>query len=136
MILCFWSCKKKDSTISNAPIIAFISQNPSIVNANKDSIIFTISYSDVDGDLGENNSNVDNLFLVDNRINITYKYRIKQLAPTGSKISIKGNLEVMLNKADITDNSASQTATFGIYLIDRAGNKSNVVTSGVVTVNK
>jgi len=129
------SCKKK-TTVSNVPVISFISQNPSVVKAYKDSITFTIGYEDADGDIGENNANAENLFLTDNRINITYKYRVKQLAPTGSAINIKGNLDVILKSTDITDGSSSQTATYSIYIIDRAGNKSNTVTSGIITVNK
>lgn len=127
--------QKKDAT-STVPVISFISQNPSIVKAYKDSITFTIGYEDADGDIGENNANAENLFLIDNRINITYKYRIKQLAPSGTAIDIKGNLDVVLKSTDITDSSSSQTATYSIYLMDRAGNKSNTVTSGTITVNK
>ncbi len=128
-------CKKK-TTVSTVPVISFISQNPSIIKAYKDSVIFTIGYEDADGDIGENNANAENLFLTDNRINITYKYRVKQLAPSGSSIAIKGNLDVILKSTDITDNSSSQTATYSIYLTDRAGNKSNSVTSGTITINK
>ncbi len=134
-LLIIGGCKKK-TTVSNVPVISFITQNPSTVKAYKDSVIFTIGYEDADGDIGENNANAENLFLIDNRINITYKYRVKELAPLGTAIAIKGNLNVILKSTDITDGSSSQAATYSIYLTDRAGNKSNTVTSGTITINK
>ncbi|MDZ4758126.1 MAG: hypothetical protein SGJ10_08310 [Bacteroidota bacterium] len=132
----FFGCKKKEA-VSNVPVITFVNAAPSTVKAYKDSVVFTIGYADADGDLGENSVNAENLFLTDNRINITYKYRIKQLAPTGAVIAIKGNLDVILKSTDITDStSATQTATYNIYVTDRAGNKSNVITSSAITINK
>jgi hypothetical protein len=41
----------------------------------------SISYEDGNGDLGENNANVTNLFITDNRVGIEYPYRINQLGP-------------------------------------------------------
>jgi hypothetical protein len=130
------SCKKDESTISNIPAIEFISVTPASVKEYQDKLIFSISYTDGDGDLGENNSAVKNLFLTDSRNNVTYKYRIQQLAPDGASIAIKGNLSVELNNTGITDGSNSQTFTYSLYVIDRAGNQSNIVTTSPVVVTK
>lgn len=103
----------------------------------QDSLVFNIKYRDNDGDLGENNPNVKNLFITDNRIGIVYDYRIQQLAPTGSAIAIEGTLQVVLNSVARTDTSlAQESATFSVYVKDRAGNKSNVVTSGAITIKE
>jgi hypothetical protein len=37
---------------------------------------------------------------------------------------------------NIINSTASQTVTYSIYVVDRAGNKSNVVTSDVITLTK
>ena len=122
--------------MSYIPAITFEGVNPNSVTAFRDSLVFTIGYKDGDGDLGENNANATNLFLTDNRINITYKYRLSQLAPTGSKIAIQGKVAFTLKSTEITDSSSSQAATYNIYVVDRSGNKSNTVTTSSISVHK
>lgn len=134
--IAFSSCKKDDATISDIPAIEFVSVTPASVTEYQDKITFTISYTDGNGDLGENNPDVKNLFLTDSRNNVTYKYRIQQLAPEGSSIAIKGTLSVILNNTGITNGSTSQTFTYSLYVVDRAGNQSNIVTSSPVVVTK
>ena len=130
------SCKKDDSSeMSAVPEIEMVSVAPLQPKEYSDSIVFTIHYKDGDGDLGENDPDVKNLFLTDNRIGITHQYRIQQLAPSGSTIAIEGNLNVVLNNLVITDSSSTQNANFSIYVKDRAGNKSNTVTTSTVTIH-
>ena len=130
------SCKKDQTVISAVPEITFLTVAPTTVIEFQDSLVFTISYNDGDGDLGENSADVKNLFLTDNRIGITYTYRIRQLAPDGANIAIQGNLNTVLKNIAVTDSSAQQQATFSIYVVDRAGNKSNTVNSPVITISK
>lgn len=130
------SCKKEPTEISDVPEITFVSVTPNAVKEFQDSLIFTISYKDGDGDLGEKSPDVKNLFLTDSRIGITYSYRIQQLAPDGANIAIQGNLNTVLKNIAITDSSNQQQATFSIYVIDRAGNKSNTINSSVVMISK
>ncbi len=131
-------CQKDDDPFANkVPTIELLSLTPQMVVEFQDSLVFNIKYRDNDGDLGENNPNVKNLFITDNRIGIVYDYRIQQLAPTGSSIAIEGTLQVVLNSVARTDTSfAQQSATFSVYVKDRAGNKSNVVTSGIITIKE
>ncbi|CAN5596970.1 hypothetical protein BH11BAC2_BH11BAC2_05220 [soil metagenome] len=134
--LFFGACKKDATDHNPVPKITFVSATPSTVQEFTDSLVLKIYYVDGDGDLGENNPDVKNMFVTDNRIGITYQYRIQQLAPDNSSIPIQGNLNTVLNNVSITDGSSAQNATFSIYVVDRAGNKSNTVTSGNVTIVK
>jgi len=129
------SCKKKDEQ-TNAPQIAFVSISPSSVVEYSDSVTITFSYDDFDGDLGENNPNISNLFITDTRNNVTYNYRISELAPSGSAIHIKGNLNAVIKNTAITDNSSSQSFIYAVYVKDRAGNTSNTILSSAITVTK
>ena len=131
-------CQKDDDPFANkVPTIELLSLTPQMVVEFQDSLVFNIKYRDNDGDLGENDPNVKNLFITDNRIGIVYDYRIQQLAPTGSAIAIEGTLQVVLNSVARTDTSlAQQSATFSVYVKDRAGNKSNTVTSGAITIKE
>ena len=130
------SCKKDEQPLSNVPELDFISVSPGTVKEYQDSITFTIAYKDGNGDIGENDPNAKNLYLSDSRNGVVYQYRVKELAPKGSSISIEGKLNIVLKNTGITNGSTSQSVSYSIYLNDRAGNKSNVVNSPAITVNK
>ena len=137
LLLFFISCKKDDEKSDNpVPVIEFKNVSPATVKEFTDSLVFTIHYKDGDGDLGENNADVKNLFLTDNRIGIKYEYRIQQLAPDNSAIAISGDLKIVLKNVSVTDSSSQQNASFSVYLVDRAGHSSNTVTSGNILITK
>lgn len=127
------ACKKED-VISDIPQIEFVSITPTTAQEYIDDILIVISYTDANGDLGENNPDVFNLFVSDNRNNIEYKFRIPELSPSGSQISIEGNLNIKINGSGITNNSTSQLVNYDIYTIDRAGNSSNLITTSSITI--
>lgn len=128
-------CKKDKIDLQDpVPQILSVTASPSTVREYQDSIVFVVGYRDGDGDLGENSPSAKNLFVVDERINITESYRIKELAPDGANIPITGSLRVVLPSTGITNGSTSQSATFTLYLRDRAGNESNHFTAPAITV--
>ena len=131
----FTGCKKDEAIDSNVPTIELESVSSTNV-LEGDPLTFKIKYTDGDGDLGENNPDAHNLFLTDNRVNVTYEYRIQELSPSGSTIIIRGHLNVELNSTAITDGSNSQSVTYSIHVVDRAGNQSNTVTSSAITIHK
>lgn len=132
-----FSCKKDDKVeISTTPAIEFVSISPGTAVEYQDKITIVISYKDGDGDLGENTPDVKNLFLTDTRNNVTYQYRVSQLAPSGSTIAIQGTLAVELKNTAITNGAASQAVSYLLYVKDRAGNASNTVTTSAITVTQ
>lgn len=133
--LFFVSCKKKKDSITD-PHIDFVSISPSSAVEYVNSITIAISYDDLDGDLGEDNANVSNLYVTDSRNSVQYNYRISQLAPDNANIHIKGNLNIVIKNTAITDGSSSQSVTYSVYLKDRAGNSSNTITTTAITVTK
>ena len=136
-LLLFGSCKKdKVDLLDPVPTILSVAISPSNVLEYQDSIVFAVTYRDGDGDLGENTPDAQNLFLVDNRINVTQGFRIRELAPSGSEIPITGTLNVVLRNTGITDNSSSQTFTYTLYLRDRAGHESAHFVTDQVTVHR
>jgi len=136
VVLIFSSCKKDEDGLSVVPQLTFVSISPTSIEEFGGPITFSISYQDSDGDLGENDPNVKNLFLQDQRNGITYEYRIQELAPQGADIAIIGTIDIVLNTTSITDGSNEQEVTFDIYAIDRAGNSSNTITSSPLTIYK
>jgi hypothetical protein len=125
----------KLTEISEVPEIAFQSVVPNVVTEYQDSLYFTVSYRDGNGDLGENNTDNNNLFIEDSRNQVTYGFRIQQLAPNNTDIAIKGNLKLTLPNTAIINGGASESVSYSIWVVDRAGNESNRVSSSTVTVN-
>lgn len=128
------SCKKNNDDLSTAPSITIQSLTPGTIKQFSDTLTMIIAYEDVDGDLGENNSTAKNLYVTDKRINITTAYRISELAPPGSSIHIKGTLKLLLTNIPVLNSANSESYNYEVYVKDRAGNMSNVVTSTTVTV--
>ncbi|MEO8087013.1 MAG: hypothetical protein ABI763_09350 [Bacteroidota bacterium] len=135
LLVAFTSCHKDSPIDSNTPTIELESISSNNIDEG-DPLTFRIKYTDGDGDLGENNADAHNLFLVDNRVNVIYEYRIQELAPPGSSLIITGHLDVELKTTAITNGSNSQSVTYSIYVKDRAGNQSNTVTTESITINK
>ncbi|HWB63633.1 MAG TPA: hypothetical protein VG603_09005 [Chitinophagales bacterium] len=135
-VLLFYSCKKEEA-ISTTPVIKFVSIAPNPAVKYQDTVKIVIAYTDGDGDLGENSPDVKNLFVTDSRNNVTSQFRISQLAPSGSNIIIEGNLDIILSpQGFVDDNDATETATYSIYVVDRAGNKSNTVQTSPLVINQ
>jgi len=134
-IVLLFSCEK-EQVISDTPIIEFKSISPANVQEYSDDIIIIISYSDGNGDLGENNPDIHNLFLEDNRNGIVYQFRIPHLAPDNNSIAIEGDFNITINGSGITDESSSQQVNYSIYVKDRVGNKSNTITTSNITINQ
>ena len=130
------SCSSDEELVSPTPAIEFISLSSSSVKAFSEPLVFTISYRDGDGDLGENDPDVKNCYITDSRNSVTYEFRIPELAPSGSEIIIDGDLNIELQSVGISDDVDSESATFSIYVTDRAGNVSNTVTSSSVGVSR
>ena len=134
-IVLLFSCEK-EQVISDTPIIEFKSILPTTAQEYTDDIIIAISYSDIDGDLGQNDPDIHNLFVEDNRNGIVYQFRIPHLAPDNNSIALEGDFNITINGSGITDESFSQQVNYAIYVNDRAGNKSNIITTSTITIHQ
>jgi len=132
----FISCSDDDSEVSNTPEIEFLSITPSSTTEFQEEVTLVIKYKDGNGDLGENNADVKNLYITDQRNDVVYSFRIPQLSPTGSSVAIEGNLDIDLNSLSVVGAGSSESVVFSIYVLDRAGNQSNTITSSAITVSK
>ena len=119
-IVLLFSCEK-EQVIIDTPIIEFKSISPATVQEYSDDIIIIISYSDGNGDLGENNPDIHNLFLEDNRNGIVYQFRIPHLAPDNYSIAIEGDFNISINGSGITDDSSSQQVNYIFHLLNSKG---------------
>lgn len=130
------SCKKEVVGISPHPYIEFVDIFPREVRQNSDAILITIKYRDGDGDLGDNNPDIKNVFVKDLRNNLFYSFRLKQLAPDDAKIAITGKMNINIGNTIMVSNADMEFAQFALMVFDRAGNASNMVLTDSIVVKK
>lgn len=121
---------------SEAPQISLEEVGPGTITEYQDSIYMRISFYDKDGDLGENFTDDPNLFVLDNRLGIAHEFRISNIVPGGAEVSIQGELEWTINSVYITGSESSEVVDYDIYVVDRVGNQSNILTTPGITVVK
>ena len=143
LIFLVFSCKtdEGDILLTEEPIIELIEVTPTSnqVQQYTDELIFKISYSDGDGDLGTNDPDIPSIELVDSRDPsvLTFNYHLSPRAPEGTNIKITGELNIVLDHTILIDeNNDSEKTTFKIRLKDRAGNWSNEVETSEITITK
>ena len=138
-LLILWTGCKQDELpndiLSPIPQISLIDVSPTSVQALDDEIRFEVQYQDGDGDLGSSDD-TKNLFIQDLRIDNPHTFHLQQLAPDGANVPIQGTFVVTLPFTILTDNATEQNVRFEIYVVDRAGNQSNILTTPEIVVSK
>ncbi len=134
----FVSCNRGQK-YSKIPDIKFISlSSDSIKRLTNDSILIYCSYMD-DGDIGIS-ENAGNVTLQDSRDTIKYKYGFPKInAEYISSKGVKGNFLITFLGAGINvkdTNNSRETFHWDIQVTDKAGNKSNIVSTSDFTVLK
>ena len=102
----------------------------------QDNLMVQFSYEDGDGDLGNADPDINSIFVKDARLEREEGYYVAPIAPVGAEISIRGSLNLILEKTFILGNAAQEKTTFSIYLVDQAGNQSNTIETGPITIIK
>ncbi len=104
-----------------------------------DGLQVTLRYQDGDGDLGyEGTEKTTNLFVTDTRAAFennparTTAYSIPNLTPETRKPSIQGQITITMLTPPWEP--TEEPCVFEIYMVDRAGNVSNVIQTDPITV--
>jgi hypothetical protein len=124
------------------PFIEFLSISkdtmPRLASTN-DSVLVTLGFTDGDGDLGSEESD---LFYIDDRDGLEFPGIIPKVPPLGASNGIKGEISFIIDNSccDYPDSFLSaneceetfpsfplDTINYKVYIVDRAGNKSNIV---------
>jgi len=134
------------------PHIEFVSLSPNNIK-DRDSFDITIRFTDGDGDLGSHVDDSDNVIMGDSMHNLyvyenrpnpdslypnPYPNRINNLTPNTKNPSIQGTIVIKLSYIERLDpdNNPSETFDYDIWLYDRAGNKSNIITTSKLTITE
>ncbi|HMQ08163.1 MAG TPA: hypothetical protein PKC30_12745 [Saprospiraceae bacterium] len=132
------------------PEIDFVGFSKSTMNQgglNNDSTFMTISFQDGDGDIGHPaNSTMRSLFIIDKRTgNIYNQFKVPEIPEQGVGNGVRGEITVLMYTTccifpDLIPpcSAPSQFPTndlsFEVYLVDRAGNESNRINTGIINL--
>jgi hypothetical protein len=131
------SCKEVVNTTGNPiPRIAFVKIEPSEVKQFTDSLKITFSYEDGDGDLGNDNADINSLEVQDERLAKADYYYVPPMAPVDAKIRIKGQMTMNLRNVFLLGTGNIETTTFTVRIQDRAGNWSNPIRTPEITISR
>ncbi|MBC7425506.1 MAG: hypothetical protein H7321_03130 [Bacteroidia bacterium] len=136
--LLFASCSKKDPSLSesSAPFIKIISVTPTVIHEFKDSINILIEYSDINGDVGSTNPDVNDMAVKDSRLPKPDYYFVPPLSPPGSDIKIKGQMNIRIKNTFLIGAGGNENMTYELQLKDNAGNYSNTAVTPQLTITK
>jgi hypothetical protein len=125
----------------NEPEISFVSITPAVATQfTADEITLTFHYQDGDGDLGYEGDPTDNLFIEDMRAAYANdsarfnSYSFESLTPDTRKPSIQGEISIVLTTPPWEP--SQEPLVFSIYIVDRAGNHSNIIQTSPITVQR
>jgi len=130
-------------SFSEIPEIRFVAQSPDTVREYSP-VDITIHFQDGDGDLGAANANdtTFNFFAIDSRITEpingydgVIKATMPNLTPESRRPSIQGEIKIRLESMlRIDPESPGEVVRFRVYIVDRAGHKSNEVETDSILV--
>lgn len=146
------ACASNEPQFPVEPQIEFVSISPAVIKDNVTSFDITIKYKDGDGDLGYEDKYASertgaDLVLLDLRPEVAdpndeydgiWEYNLPNLTPESRNLSIQG--EITLNfpalPLKLDPLKPEEKLSFDVYVIDRAGHKSNVITTSEITVTE
>lgn len=135
MILALTACKKELADIMPIePAIELVSIGPSSVTEFEQPVLLRFSYKDGDGDLGQDDPDEYSLWVKDSRLNTADGYHIIPLSPPDIELPIQGELQVQLTPLFLLGNGSEEVMTYSFHVVDRAGHRSNEITSSPITI--
>ena len=138
LLILFFACKKKDNlVISDVPSIELVSVNKTEIKEFTDSLVFTVSYRDGNGDLGTESPDSTVIEIIDSRDpqNLVFGYHLSPRSPNGTSLIVQGQLQLVLKNIIILNSAnTSESTTFSIRIKDRAQNWSNRVETGEISI--
>ena len=139
-LLLIFACNN-DPGFSDEPTLTFVDIQPRFPRQFRDTINITVSFTDGDGDLGDDNNEVKNIFVIDNRSWLTEEqsqlfFTVPNLTPNTKNPAIQGTITVQIPPTIIRPGMGltEEATTFDVFVIDRSDNESNRVTTDSITV--
>ena len=102
----------------------------------------TFEFTDGDGDIGTETGDTTNNMFVDEielangirQTPVPHEYKIPYITPGGSNQSLKGEIDVEVEIFKSFNPPTYDTVIYEIYIVDRANNKSNIITTPIIAL--
>lgn len=146
--ICLYNCASAPK-FGPEPTLEFVSISKATMEQgffNNDSVTLVLNFTDGDGDIGGLDGQIEqNLFLIDNRTeSIADQFVVPTIPEQGINNGIQGEIRIRLYTTccliptipacESSPDFPLDTVTYDVYLIDRAGNQSNTVTTSLITL--
>jgi hypothetical protein len=100
----------------------------------QDVLTISIDYEDGDGDLGFADPDMNSIFIRDSRLTKYDGFYVGTIAPEGSSVPIQGTFNVEFPSLFLFGSGNAESATFYVFLRDRAGNVSDTLETSKVWI--
>ena len=132
------SCKKEEGVdvLAFEPSIEIVSLNTTNLIEFDDSLIITLKYEDGDGDLGRFDPDENSLYIKDSRLSKAEYYHIPPILADDDNLQTTGKIRVFIPTLFILGTDPVEKAEISLKVRDQAGNWSNEVKTGNITINR
>lgn len=129
-----WGCKKDSSNDPVKPELKLVSVSATNVAEFDNAIEIVFSYEDYQGDLGSSDPDALQLSVKDSRLENADGYHIPPMTPKEKELHIKGNYTLTLRPLFRLGDTGNETTNLTLTITDRAGNVSNAIETGTITI--
>jgi hypothetical protein len=130
------ACRKNKDDEPVNPTITLLSVSADSLVQYSNALQVTFSYEDIQGDLGHPNPDVFQLSVKDARLENPDWYHVPPMTPDLKELHIKGNYVLTLRPLFLLGNASIETTQLTIQITDRAGNRSNAIQTGTITITQ
>lgn len=137
-ILVFTGCSNNidDIAYSDVPEIQLIDLSHDSIRQYEDVLLIRIFYKDGNGDIGFEDPEEYALYVRDIRLETFDGFYVGPLAPPDANVPIQGELSIEFPSLFLFGSGAVEQTRFQIKMIDRAGNESNLLETGLVSITR
>lgn len=129
------SCNLGFENNSPNPEISNLVVTPTVVHQLTDSVTITFDYYESTGDLGDTDPTINSLRVKDSRMESPQFYHIDPIIPVDLvPVYTTGQISIRVNDLFILGNDSIETLNFLVDVVDRDGNRSNLLVSDTITV--
>lgn len=144
ILLVFTACNT-GPVFDTTPEIEFVSITEGPVQQLTEEFTISIHFQDGDGDLGDDNEEVKNLFVrhtIAGLDTVPYDFLIPNLTPDTKNPSIQGNIDINVTAPPLSSfipgnpDVDEEFVVFRLWIVDRAGNVSNEILTDPILITK
>ncbi len=136
----FLSCDKDKKAekegYSEIPAIELVSVNKTTMVQFQDSMIITIKFKDLNGDLGRQDPDDNSLYIKDQRLPAADYYHIPPITPEDLEFKTRGTIRIVVPTLFLLGNGGDEKTVLTVKVKDQADHWSNEITTPQITVTQ